>query len=91
MNFSSRSESLYRTVIRISCSPYFVSPSNSNGTLNGTGESVSISSIKWVDGIILESPIGSSVTNPNKATSFPSLIISPITVGFPDKSITLTS
>ena len=42
---SSLTLSLYRTVIVISCSPYCGSPSNAIGILNGTGASVSISSI----------------------------------------------
>ena len=77
---SSRMSSLYRTVICMSCSPYIGSPSKESGMLNGTGELVSISSINWVWGDMFEVPSGSNVTNPNSASSFPSLIISPITI-----------
>ena len=42
---SSRRSSLYRMVILTLCSPYFGSPSKSRGMLNGTGESVSSSSM----------------------------------------------
>ena len=72
---SSRKESLYLNVISISFSPYVGSPSNSIGMLNGTGESISTSSMYWVDFLMLESPSGSRVTKPNRASSFPSLII----------------
>ena len=45
---SSRVVSLYLNVIRMSCSPNLGSPSNSIGMLNGTGDSISISSIYCV-------------------------------------------
>ena len=65
---SSLTSSLYLTVILISCSPYFGSPSNSSGMLNGTGASISISSINCVCFFMFESPKGSSVTKPNNAS-----------------------
>ena len=72
----------------MSCSPYRGSPSNSSGMLNGTGESISTSSINWVCFLMFELFNGSRVTKPNKAFSFPSLIISPTTICVPDNSIT---
>ena len=87
---SSLIESLYLTSIVISCLPSSETPSKSIGMLNGTGLSGSISSMYCVDSIMLESPLGFSVTNPNNPSLFPSLRISPITVCYPDKSITLT-
>ena len=65
-------------------------PSYSIGMLKGTGLSGSISSIYCVDSFMLDSPLGFRVTNPNNPSLFPSFKISPITVCFPDKSITLT-
>ena len=87
---SSRKESLYSTMILISCSPNAKIPSVSTGMLNGTGESGSISSMYCVASLMLESPRGCNVTKPNNPSVFPSLSISPITVGCPDNSITLT-
>ena len=85
-----RTESLYFTWIVISCSPNLSSPINSIGMLNGTGLSGSISSMYCVDSLMLESPLGFYVINPNKPSLFPSFRISPITVCCPDNSITLT-
>ena len=87
---SSLIESLYLTSIVISCSPVNDTPSKSIGMLNGTGLSGSISSMYCVDSLMLESPLAFRVTNPNNPSLLPSLRISPITVCFPDKSITLT-
>ena len=55
---SSLIESLYLTSIVISCSPVNDTPSKSIGMLNGTGLSGSISSMYWVDSLMLESPLG---------------------------------
>ena len=90
MVFSFRNESLYLMVRRISCAPAFGSPSNSIGMLNGTGESGSSSSMYCVDYFMLELLSGSNVTDANRPFTFPSLRTSPITVCFPDKSITST-
>ena len=74
----------------MSCSPDLGSPSNSIGMLNGTGASVSISSINCVFDFILEFLPESTVTKPNNPSAFPSLIISPIIICMPDNSITST-
>jgi len=39
--------------------------------LNGTGASVSISSMNWVFDLILESPLASRLTKPNNPSSSP--------------------
>ena len=48
------------------------------------------SEMSSIDSLMFDSPLGFSVTNPNNPSLLPSLRISPITVCFPDKSITLT-